>query len=105
MEVDQNKFPHGITHLAQYVHAKGLKLALQVSAGATNCDGKPGSKGHTMQDAIDYAAWGVDFVHFDDCNVSADEYLSEFSLMKNALESIDPKYGKQPVMQMAVARS
>ena len=44
--------------LADYVHAKGLKLGIYSDAGAKTCGGKPGSRGHEYQDALTYAAMG-----------------------------------------------
>jgi len=52
---DATKFPYGMKALADYVHAKGLKLGRD--AGVQTCGGKPGSLGHEEQDADLFASW------------------------------------------------
>lgn len=54
--------------LADYVHAKGLKLGIYSSPGPTTCAGFAGSYGHEAQDAKTYAAWGVDYLKYDLCS-------------------------------------
>ena len=56
--------------LADYVHAKGLKLGIYSSPGPTTCAGFAGSYGHEAQDAKTYAAWGVDYLKYDLCSFS-----------------------------------
>ncbi|APG06611.1 alpha-galactosidase [Luteibacter rhizovicinus DSM 16549] len=53
--------------LADYVHARGMKLGLYSSPGATTCAGFVGSHGHEDQDARRFAAWGVDYLKYDYC--------------------------------------
>ncbi|WP_369185758.1 glycoside hydrolase family 27 protein [Streptomyces sp. Y1] len=64
---DPVKFPHGIAGVAEYVHARGLKLGIYESAGAETCEHFPGSLGHERQDAASFAAWGVDYLKYDSC--------------------------------------
>jgi alpha-galactosidase len=64
---DNAKFPYGITALADYVHANGLKLGIYEDAGVQTCGGKPGSLGHEQQDANLFASWGIDFLKYDNC--------------------------------------
>ena len=64
---DPARFPHGIAALAGYVHARGLKLGIYEDAGVTTCGGKPGSLGHERQDAAEFAAWGIDYLKYDNC--------------------------------------
>ncbi|SEO94238.1 alpha-galactosidase [Luteibacter sp. UNC138MFCol5.1] len=59
--------------LADYVHARGLKLGIYSSPGAKTCAGFEGSFGHEEQDARTYAAWGVDFLKYDYCG-ARDQY-------------------------------
>lgn len=71
--------PDGVLHpnarfpdmkaLADYVHARGLKLGLYSSPGPTTCAGYTGSYGHEMQDARTFAAWGVDYLKYDLCGL------------------------------------
>jgi alpha-galactosidase len=60
------KFPD-MKALADYVHAKGLKLGIYSSPGPDTCEGYEGSYGHEAQDARTYAAWGIDFLKYDWC--------------------------------------
>lgn len=62
------RFPSGIKALADYVHAKGLKLGIYSDAGSMTCGGHPGSRGYEFQDAQTYAKWGIDYLKYDWCN-------------------------------------
>jgi len=97
LQADASKFPSGIKALADYVHGKGLKLGIYETPYTTTCAGKTGGQGHEMQDAKTYAAWGVDYLKYDDCRGP----LSGFTTMHDALiatgrpifYSINPVYG------------
>jgi alpha-galactosidase len=62
-----HKFPD-MKALADYVHAKGLKLGIYSSPGARTCGGYPGSYGHEELDAKTWAAWGIDYLKYDWCS-------------------------------------
>jgi len=53
--------------LADYVHARGMKLGLYSSPGAKTCAGFTGSHDHEDQDARRFASWGVDYLKYDYC--------------------------------------
>lgn len=61
------KFPD-MKALADYVHARGLKLGIYSSPGLKTCAGYTGSYGHVAQDARTFAAWGVDYLKYDLCS-------------------------------------
>jgi alpha-galactosidase len=61
------KFPD-MKALADYVHAKGLKIGIYSSPGPKTCAGYAGSLGHELQDAQMYAAWGIDYLKYDLCS-------------------------------------
>ncbi|MES3023514.1 MAG: glycoside hydrolase family 27 protein [Pseudomonadota bacterium] len=84
---DPERFPSGIKALADYVHAKGLKLGIYSDVGATTCGGRPGSRGHEYQDAITYAGWGVDYVKYDWCDSKGLNALGAYTTMRDALRS------------------
>ncbi len=65
--VDPAKFPDGIEALADYVHARGLKLGIYADRGVMTCSKFPGSYGHEAQDAKLFASFDVDFVKVDNC--------------------------------------
>ena len=63
-----SRFPD-MKALADYVHAKGLKIGLYSSPGPKTCAGYEGSYGHEAQDAQTYAAWGIDYLKYDLCSM------------------------------------
>ncbi len=82
---DPGKFPGGITAVANYVHGKGLKLGIYESAGTATCAGYPGSLDHEGTDAADFAAWGVDYLKYDNCNNQGRDYHQRYNAMRDAL--------------------
>ena len=58
LQPDPTRFPSGMTHLADYVHARKLKIGLYTDYGTKTCMGRPGSYGHELADAQQFAAWG-----------------------------------------------
>jgi alpha-galactosidase len=76
LAADPVKFPHGMAWLGSYLHARGLKFGIYEDAGSSTCGGYPGSgrpqgggADHFAKDAASYAAWGVDYLKLDGCNV------------------------------------
>jgi alpha-galactosidase len=57
--------------LADYLHARGLKLGIYTSPGPKTCAGYEGSYGHIQQDAKTFAEWGVDYLKYDLCSGEA----------------------------------
>ncbi|NUP72735.1 MAG: glycoside hydrolase family 27 protein [Gemmatimonadaceae bacterium] len=84
------KFPD-MKALADYVHAKGLKLGIYSSPGPNTCAGYEGSHGHETQDAQTYAAWGIDYLKYDWCgarNLYTDaEMPAVYQIMGDALRA------------------
>ncbi|NHZ81792.1 glycoside hydrolase family 27 protein [Massilia sp. CCM 8695] len=87
VQPDPERFPSGMKALADYVHAKGLKLGIYSDAGATTCGGRPGSRGHEYQDAITYAAWGIDYVKYDWCDTKGLNAAAAYTTMRDAIRS------------------
>jgi len=89
--VDKDQFPNGMKALADYVHSKGLKFGIYSDAGTQTCAGRPGSAGHEFQDAIQYAAWGVDYLKFDWCHTGKPPAQANsewaYSTMRDALKA------------------
>lgn len=84
---DEAAFPNGIREVADYVHAKGLKLGIYGDRGTHTCVGRPGSLGYEEIDAQTYADWGIDYLKQDSCyaTVDHDEALADYSKMRDAL--------------------
>ncbi|SDM21583.1 NPCBM/NEW2 domain-containing protein [Nonomuraea jiangxiensis] len=72
---DPARFPAGIGALADYVHGKGLKLGLSLSAGTKACTGGgPGSYKSEAADARQVRDWGVDYVKYDWCSMPTADF-------------------------------
>jgi alpha-galactosidase len=86
---DPSRFPHGMKALADYVHQNGLKFGIYTSAGTKTCDpnGFPGSLDHEVTDANQFAAWGVDFVKYDNCNNQNVDAEQRYRTMRDALKA------------------
>jgi alpha-galactosidase len=83
---DPERFPSGMKALADYIHSKGLKFGIYSCAGLKTCGGRPGSRGHEFQDAIQYARWGVDYLKYDWCFTEGQTARESYGLMSQALK-------------------
>ncbi|WP_203701653.1 NPCBM/NEW2 domain-containing protein [Asanoa iriomotensis] len=81
------RFPSGIKALADYVHARGLKLGIYESAGTATCQGLPGSLDHEVIDANTFAAWEVDLLKYDNCNHQGRPDAQRYQAMGDALKA------------------
>jgi alpha-galactosidase len=84
---DPQHFPSGIKALADYVHSLGLKFGIYSDAGSKTCAGRPGGLGHEYQDALKYAAWGVDYLKYDWCSTTTQEAKSSYANIRHALDA------------------
>src|SRR5215216_4521458 len=86
---DPVRFPRGIRYLADYVHARRLKLGIYTSAGTKTCNvaGFPGALGHEYQDAALFASWGVDYLKYDNCNNQGVDAQLRYTTMRDALKA------------------
>ncbi|GAA5033980.1 NPCBM/NEW2 domain-containing protein [Streptomyces siamensis] len=86
---DPVRFPGGIKAVADYVHAKGLKLGIYTSAGTKTCNsaGFPGALGHEYSDARQFADWGVDYLKYDNCNNQGVDARQRYTTMRDALKA------------------
>jgi alpha-galactosidase len=84
---DAQRFPSGIKALADYVHAKGLKLGIYSDVGDKTCGGHAGSRGHEYQDALTYAGWGIDYLKYDWCNTEGLSARGGYTTMRDALRA------------------
>ena len=85
IQPDPKHFPSGMKALADYVHARGLKLGIYSDAGTETCAGRPGSLGHEYQDALQYARWEVDYLKYDWCNTTNINPRGAYQLISDAL--------------------
>ncbi len=84
---DPQRFPSGIKGLADYVHSLGLKFGIYSDAGSKTCAGRPGGLGHEYQDALQYAAWGVDYLKYDWCNTTTQDAKASYANIRAALDA------------------
>jgi alpha-galactosidase len=84
---DPKRFPDGIKAVADYVHALGLKFGIYSDAGSQTCAGRPGGLGHEYQDALKYAAWGVDYLKYDWCHTTTQDAKASYANIRNALDA------------------
>ncbi|NWX70275.1 NAGAB acetylgalactosaminidase, partial [Alca torda] len=85
---DPERFPRGIKALADYVHARGLKLGIYGDLGILTCGGYPGTTlDRVEQDAQTFAEWGVDMLKLDGCYSSGEEQAKGYPEMARALNA------------------
>ncbi len=85
---DALRFPNGIKPVADYVHSLGLKFGIYSDAGALTCQKRPAGLGHEYQDALMYAAWGVDYLKYDWCNtLPGQDARSSYANIRQALDA------------------
>ena len=85
VQEDREKFPSGMKALADYLHARGLKLGIYSDAGTNTCARYTGSLGHEYQDALKYAEWEVDYLKYDWCFTTNVNPRGAYALMSDAL--------------------
>lgn len=69
---DSARFPGGMKALADYVHAKGLRIGLYSDAAPLTCGGVTASLGFEELDAQTFADWGIDYLKYDYCHAPTD---------------------------------
>jgi len=90
LQADPTDFPSGIEALADYVHDRGLKFGLYSSAGSQTCQGYPASLGREKRHAEQFAAWGVDYLKYDNCgDHRGQDAIERYAAMGRALDSVD----------------
>src|SRR5258708_6661203 len=84
---DPQRFPHGMKAVGDYIHSLGLKFGVYSDAGSKTCAGRPGGLGHEYQDALQYSAWGVDYLKYDWCNTTTQDAKASYANMRAALDA------------------
>ena len=85
---EKDHFPNGMKKVVDYAHSKGLSFGLYTCGGTETCVGRrPGSKGYWKEDALQYAAWGVDWVKMDWCNSAPQDPKNTYPIMAAALNA------------------
>lgn len=87
IQADIARFPSGMKALGDYIHSKGLKFGIYSSAGFKTCQAYPASLGMEEIDAASYAAWGVDYLKYDNCYTDHGPPQKRYPPMASALEA------------------
>ncbi|MFI6458384.1 glycoside hydrolase family 27 protein [Streptosporangium amethystogenes] len=94
LQANPSRFPSGMKALGDYLHARGLKFGLYQAPLDKTCaqyfnsyPGATGSLNHEVQDARQFAAWGVDYLKYDWCSPTGtiDDQVRTFAKMRDAL--------------------
>lgn len=94
LQAHPSRFPSGMKALGDYLHARGLLFGIYQSPMDQTCaqyfdafPGSTGSLGHEVQDARQFAAWGVDYLKYDWCSPagSINDQVVAFAKMRDAL--------------------
>lgn len=83
--VDSEKFPNGMKAVGDYLHNNGLKFGLYSSAGFETCQHRAGGLTYEQIDAADYAAWGADYLKYDNCGNLGLPGKDRYPAMRDAL--------------------
>ncbi len=75
--------------LADYLHARGLKLGIFSTPSEKTVRGAPGSAGYEVQDAKTFAAWGVDYLRYDWGTCKNPDIKAPYQVMSDALQGSD----------------
>nr|BFF04167.1 hypothetical protein GCM10020241_58420 [Streptoalloteichus tenebrarius] len=87
LQADPDRFPSGIRALADYVHARGMRLGIYSSAGTRTCQGLPASLDHEEVDARTFAEWQVDYLKYDNCDNLGRPAFERYLRMGEALRA------------------
>ncbi|GAA3732776.1 ricin-type beta-trefoil lectin domain protein [Plantactinospora mayteni] len=94
LQASPSRFPSGMKALGDYLHSRGLLFGIYQAPLDRTCaqyfgayPGATGAQGHEVQDARQFAAWGVDYLKYDWCSPSGtiDEQVARFAVMRDAL--------------------
>ena len=96
-EIQTNERFGDMKALADYVHARGLKLGIYSSPGSKTCARFEGSYQHEGQDAATYAKWGIDYLKYDWCSYrdvvgnspTLEQMKQPYAVMRGALDKVD----------------
>ncbi len=93
--------PNGIKDLADYVHSKGLKLGIYSDRGTETCGHFAASGGYELTDARTFAAWGVDYLKYDNCSPPADVPMQQgYQAMRDGLATAATETGHSIVFSL-----
>lgn len=95
--IQTNKKFGDMKSLADYVHSMGLKLGIYSGPGPRTCAGFEASYKHELDDARQYANWGIDYLKYDWCsygeiaprNPTLVDFQKPYIVMREALDEVN----------------
>jgi alpha-galactosidase len=85
---DQERFPHGMRSLADYIHAKGLKFGIYASPPSPVRPEFSGSNGNDLIDAMTYSHWDLDYLKYNWYYSSLSQAPNFYTMMQQALYAV-----------------
>jgi hypothetical protein len=85
---DQERFPHGMRSLADYLHAKGLKFGIYASPPSPVRPEFSGSNGNDLIDAMTYSHWDLDYLKYNWYYSSLSPAPNFYTMMQQALYAV-----------------
>lgn len=87
MVASRANFPNGMKAVADYVHAKGLKIGIYSDVALLTCaKTMPGLYQHEMQDADTFVAWGIDYIKLDFCGAETWDAKKTYTDFRDTLK-------------------
>ncbi|HWA83806.1 MAG TPA: NPCBM/NEW2 domain-containing protein [Fimbriimonadaceae bacterium] len=95
--IETNKKFGDMKSLSDYVHQMGLKLGIYSGPGPKTCAGFEASYKHELNDARQYANWGIDYLKYDWCSYgeiapqhpTLADYEKPYIVMRDALDQVN----------------
>jgi alpha-galactosidase len=95
--IQTNKKFGDMKSLADYVHTMGLKLGIYSGPGPRTCAGFEASYKHELDDAKQYANWGIDYLKYDWCSYgeiaprkpTKADLQKPYTVMREALDQVN----------------
>lgn len=80
------KFPDGFKAVADFIHSLNMSSGLYTARGTHTCAGFAASCQHEMQDALQWASWGIDYVKDDACSSCRNDDDLDYGTMWQAIQ-------------------
>ncbi len=95
--IQTNKKFGDMKSLADFCHQNGLKLGIYSGPGPKTCAGFEASYKHELDDARQYANWGIDYLKYDWCsygeiaprNPNLEDMQKPYVVMREALDQVN----------------
>lgn len=104
LQADPKRFPRGIKFIADYAHARGVKLGMYSDIGSATCCGLPSfnvsavpdarADAQLQRDADLLVSWGMDSLKVDGCNADTRTMNVTYPKLGVALKNAAAKYGR-----------